>query len=370
MKKTLAEEKELFYAQELNRRAVYLRLRGKLWLVPAGALLGALLGLLLYTLATTVFADARQYQEVSKLYLDFAYDETGNVYDYYNGATWTDLLTADPALSEPILAALPQGTDLQLVKDSVKAEILSDIRLLTVTVTNPDEGMTRLLADAVNGALVSFGGTAKEFTKITLLSVEGPRLLLLSDRTRNAVLLGLVLGALAAAFALWIGEILNDAFYVPEDAARRCGAPVLGATTRDAAGVCGAAQDGDGLAETPWTAAVLRSNLALYCRDKKNVVVLALTEDAVKAETGNQMEEADGKTCRLTVCEAPRREQDFASCRAADGVVLALRFGRRGEGTRADALRAQLAAQGVTVGGVVLTEADARFLRRYYRQKD
>lgn len=218
--------------QSWQGRALWLRLRSRLWILPLLAVLGALLAGGIYYLVTCVFADAREYQEVSKLYIDFAYDETGTVYDYYNGATWTDLLTAEPRLSDAIAEAIPD-ISMEEVKNSVKAEILSDIRLMTVTVTNADRERTERIAKAVNEALQSFGEQAKEFEKITFLSAEGPTLELVSDRTRNAVLLGTVLGLILGAILLWIRVLTGTGIYAPEEAADRFDLPVLGVLTKD-----------------------------------------------------------------------------------------------------------------------------------------
>ncbi|MDO4284106.1 MAG: hypothetical protein Q4C60_02110 [Eubacteriales bacterium] len=307
--------------EELNRRALYLRVRGRLWIVPLAALLGALLGGLVYFLATTVWADAREYQEVSKLYLDFAYDETGTVYDYYNGATWTDLLTANPEISDRIMERLPEDVGLDVVKASAEAEILSDIRLLTVTVTNPDRETTQAIAQAINEALVAFGESAKEFSQITFLSSEGPSLVMVSDRTRNAVLLGLALGLLAGAFGLWLRETLDDAVYVPEDAARRYGVPVLGVLVRDLArnketgaaetdrigtlltaeavqerekGWRRLAKPGTQAAQFPWTREVMEANLAYLFGEQTSAHQTAGKQTAERQSSGQESAGVDG----------------------------------------------------------------------------
>ena len=97
--------------EELDERCRFLRIRRRWWIIPLAAAAGALLCFLVYFIATTVFAPARRYEAVSKIYLTFAKDENGNAQDYYNGATWTDLLTADPAISDKIMAEMPEGTE-------------------------------------------------------------------------------------------------------------------------------------------------------------------------------------------------------------------------------------------------------------------
>ncbi len=368
--------------QSWQGRALWLRLRSRLWILPLLAIIGALVGGGIYFLVTCVFADAREYQEVSKLYIDFAYDETGTVYDYYNGATWTDLLTAEPRLSEAIEGAIPD-ISLEEVKASVKAEILSDIRLMTVTVTNADREKTERMAQAVNQALQSFGEQAKEFEKITFLSAEGPSLELISDRTRNAVLLGGVIGLLLAAILLWIRVLTGDGIYAPEEVTERFDLPVLGVLTKDKPQKAGRkkaeaqeeteekAQKAQEKVPNPWTLEVLAANLqgtgvaggqVLLVSPVKDREMLQKAADAV--EKALVMCAAKGATVK-----ADAEAADLALCQKADHVLLVMPWGKDC-GVRTTWLLQQLNTQGIVPAGVLLMQASGRFLQEYYRIRE
>ncbi len=368
--------------QSWQGRALWLRLRSRLWILPLLAIIGALVGGGIYFLVTCVFADAREYQEVSKLYIDFAYDETGTVYDYYNGATWTDLLTAEPRLSEAIEEAIPD-ISLEEVKASVKAEILSDIRLMTVTVTNADREKTERMAQAVNQALQSFGEQAKEFEKITFLSAEGPSLELISDRTRNAVLLGGIIGLLLAAILLWIRVLTGDGIYAPEEVTERFDLPVLGVLTKDEPQKAGRkkaeaqeqteekAQKAQEKVPNPWTPEVLAANLQGTGVAGGQVLLVSPVKDREMLQKA-----ADAVEKALAMCaakdatvKADAEAADLALCQKADHVLLVMPWGKDC-GVRTTWLLQQLNTQGIVPAGVLLMQASGRFLQEYYRIRE
>ncbi len=91
--------KDRHYADEgMDIRKYMLCLLGKLPLILGAAAGGALLGLIVYAVVRTVPESEREYEAYAKVYLDFAADETGEVYQAYNGYTWNDLMAADPIM--------------------------------------------------------------------------------------------------------------------------------------------------------------------------------------------------------------------------------------------------------------------------------
>ena len=314
--------------EELNSRSLYLRMLKKIWIVPAAVIVCAAIFGAFYLLLTQVIHDTRQYQKVSKLYIEFAYDEHGTVYDYYNGATWTDLLVSDPQLSDAILEEMPAGIGheegLSLIESSVKAQILTDIRLMTVTVTHSDPEVTAQLSDAVNRALIRFGNEKKEFDEIRLLSETDTERVVIGSRLKNALLLGAFLGGILAFFLLWLLETLDDAVYVPEDAERRYGLPVVEVRCREGQKLP------EALAED-------------YRRDRE------------MAETAGVLPEFD-----------PEEAAKISADAAPQGIFLKLEYAS-GRGTMTEHRLSELKKQGITVKGIILTGADAGFLAKYYR---
>ncbi|MBP3217621.1 MAG: hypothetical protein J6M46_04540 [Lachnospiraceae bacterium] len=338
--------------EELNRRSVYLRVRKKLWIIPAAAIVTAAVFGAVYLLLTQVLRDTRQYQAEASLFIDFAYDEEGKkAHDYFNGATWTDLLTADPALSDAIAAELDEGLlekiraryadaevdihDIKdiaenverftevpvqaVIQDSMKILVLSDIRVMTLQVTNSDPELVSALRDAGAHALTAYGESRKEFEQISLLSMDPVRRVVLDSRLKNALLLGAFLGLLFSALLLWLSQILDDAVYVPEEAEKRYGLPVAEVRARD----------GKPLPEP-------------------------LQEDYEKSRKAL----SDGKEI-----EEIRVEQNPESGRE---YFLVLPCGVK-KGAYFEHRISEMKKQGVVLKGLVLEKADAAFLKQYYR---
>ena len=349
------------YNEELNRRSVYLRIRRRLWILPAAALITAAVFGGIYLLLTQAVRDTRQYQATSKLFIDFAYDEQGQkAHDWFNGATWTDLLTADPSLSDGIAGALPEdakevirdryaGKEVAIheipditdgavrtteasiqaaIQDSIQVQILTDIRLMTVVVTNPDPVIALALRDAADISLAAYGESRKEFDQIELLSVTPAERIVVNSRLRNALLLGSFLGLLSAAFILWLSVVMDDAVYVPEEAERRYGLPVVEVRTRQ----------GMALPEE-LTKSFAAAREAVLGADPDGV-----QEIRIDREEGEQI---------------PATGQE-------DAVLLVIEYGKK---CGAMSLRrvSELKARKLPVKGLIIDGADADYLRRYYR---
>ena len=332
--------------EELNERARWLRIRRKLWAIPVAAAACALLCVLIYTLAMTAFGPARTYRAESKLYLTFE-EGQDEAQVYYNGATWTDLLTADPAISDVIVQNLPDGTDLDTVRAEATAEILTDIRLMTVTVQDADPARAEAILEAVDRALVHFGGESDIFASIELLSARPAALVVYSYRTRNAAALGLLLGAAGGFFWILLAETLDDAAYVPEDMERRYGLPVAGVLLRDGSFYGTTKQNYDYLIQK-WS-------------DPATASAGSAEEKAPAAKGESESGAVSGRIIRTAVGNT-----DFAALRSAAGVIVEIPFGVR-MGTRVGACLSDLRKQDVRVRGLLLTGADVKFLQAYYR---
>lgn len=202
--------------------------RKKVWISLLWALAGGLLAGGLYFIVHVLYAPAREYEAVSKLYLTFAADDDGEAYQYYNGYTWNDLMKTEPILDK-VMEGLPEGTDREWIKDTIAADILSDIRLLTITVRTHDGAEAGRIIRAAEDALVRFGQEMVEFEKIEVIEHGQAALVVVENETFRAVAAGLVVGFLLSLAALALGRVLDDSLYVPSDFEKRYPYPVLGA---------------------------------------------------------------------------------------------------------------------------------------------
>ncbi len=323
------------FSEELNRRSVYLRILKKLWIVPAAAALCALAGFLIYTGCVTTLNSHRRYEQTSKFYIEFSVDERGNAYDYYNAATWDDLLFAHPSLREGIEEGLPEGMTMEEARSCILVDLYSDIRLMTVIVTAPTPEDAYALTEAVSNSLTSFGQKQKEFDVITFLSATEPKLIVISDRTKNAVLLGAFLGFAAACLFLVLSALLDDAVYVPEDAQRRYELPVLGVVSKD------------------------EESLPPLLRGEAGRNLERLL--AGREEESVQLADMSGKEVGDLTALYPKVLTD----KDRNEKILVMHWGDQ-RGSAAEHRIAQYRQSGCQILGILIADCDPRFLAKYY----
>lgn len=316
-------EDENYKEEGMDLKKYMICLWRRLPFVIAAGVAAALLFGILYTLSRTIPEGEREYQAFAKVYLDFAADETGEVYQAYNGYTWNDLMAADP-LMDLTLSYLSGDYTREEVQASIRAEILSDIRLLTVTVTTNREERTEAILHAAVQALTAYGKQAKEFIEIGAIQETEAKLLVADSRLLQAVLLGLFLGLFLALLGLALRGIFEARIMVVGDLKKVTDVSFLGYA------------DGPGNLRGDY-----EKNLA-YLREKAGDV---------------------------TVCEAsfeqPFAEEDFENLRKASGVVLCVPFGKANAAWVAYVID-QLAAQDCVLMAVAIWDCDAGFLRKYY----
>lgn len=289
-----------------------------------GAVIGcALLGALIYAAVRTVPESEREYTAYAKVYLDFAADETGEVYQAYNGYTWNDLMAADPIM-ELVLQNLPSDYSREEVEASIRAEILSDIRLLTITVTTNRAERTDAILGAAVQALAAYGGQAKEFLDIHAVRETEAELVVADSRMAQAVFVGAFLGLLISLLGFSLYYVMDDRILVAGDVEKMADVSFIGYVS-----------GGERLQQD------YENNLA-YLREKLGDIQICEPKE-----------------------DMPLSVEELAEMRGAGGVVLSLPFG----GVHTSFLSyvaGQLKMQDCVLCGVAIRDCDMRFLRRYY----
>lgn len=220
-----------FRSEGMDLTRLWLRFLSKIWVVILVSVLGVVIAGGSYRVYYHV-TDAPRYGSVSKIYLDFAADETGEVYQYYNGYTWNDLMSTSPIIDMTMQGLEHTKIDRGQVEAAVKAEILSDIRLLTITVSAEDETECTQIRDAVLAALEEHGASAKEFLDIRVIKQGDVIRIHADDRIKQARLLGALCGLVISLLVLAFYYVLDDRILVPGDVTRRFGIPVIGVLIR------------------------------------------------------------------------------------------------------------------------------------------
>lgn len=371
-------EEYLNRGMDLKRLALYLQ--KKVWLVIMLAILGAVCGGIIYQVVRSVKMPV-EYKSVSKFYISFGSDENGEVYQYYNGYTWNDLLDADPIL-DIVMSVLP-GYERDEVREATTAEILSDIRLLTVTVRGDNEKFVREIRNAVESGLREYAKESEELVQIEVIRSGAPERVYWDDRTTAACVTGAVILGILALLGVGFGYALDESVYVQEDVEKKYGCKALGILTRNQKGLQPYARE-------------LKANLHYLLGEKKTFAVLDMDNhgDTRKLELERLLgrEDTDGFGGSIPVIKEefsrnipdeedlkePESEWEILSfnenvlgeeecekIREAGGVILLLPFGTDA-GRRTSRILSLLKNQDCQVLGMIIAQADEEFLNRYF----
>lgn len=322
--------REIKYADAgMDMKKLALVFLGKCWLVLLAAVLGAVAGGIIYTVVHTVPESEREYRAVSKLDLDFAADETGEVYQAYNGYTWNDLMATDPIMNVT-MSYLPEGYSREEVAKATKAEILSDLRILTITVTTHDADETNAIIAATNRSLKDLGASAKEFIQIEVIQTTEAKLVTADSRLAQAVLVGTVIALFVVLLGMLLYYVTDDRIFVASDLKQVTDIPFLG--------YCSGERKTD---KTDWLQQDYERNLSLV-RHKEGEIDLVLVDRKERPQAG--------KT---------------AGSSKSTAVVLEVPFGKE-HASYLGYIIENFEISGRKIAGIAIRDADHKFLMRYY----
>lgn len=197
-------EKEMMMQQGIDSAAMLVTLITKLPVLLALAVAGAILGSGLHLIITFIQTREPVYVSETEYYIDFA-EGRYEAKDYYNDFTWNDVLSIDPILGKA-MEALGGNYDREQIRSMITADILSDVRYLTITVKGGDAELVRNVKDEIGTALVEYGKHKDEFDSIEKIkdleiTQEQPQYFAL-----RAAFLGAALFAAIGLFLIQIGR--------------------------------------------------------------------------------------------------------------------------------------------------------------------
>lgn len=342
-------------------RSLYLRMLRRLWIVPLSALALAVLFGLVYHCALLLQPERKLYRQTAKYYIHFAFnDKTQKAYDYYNAATWEDIVFSDPLIRDAVAARLPAGMTMDEARADTQITLISDIRLMTAEVNAKSAEECSAVIEGLTDGLQTFAGAREEFDSIEFLSASEPEPVLYHDRTRNAVLLGAFLGLLSGFCLLWMEESGSGRVYVPEEAEDLLGLPVLGVF----AGKRGT--------ELPaFLAAQTKINLEKLTQaasgEQPLLLVSASGRETAEGAAKQMKELLSGDVLPELLPSGDPADPSFAEGAArAEKALIVLPAGRE-NAARTLALVRQLRKMDIPAAGILFVNADGKFLRYYYR---
>lgn len=373
------EKNEEYLNRGMDLKRLMLYLQRRIWLAVVLAILGATCGGIVYQVVRSMKMPV-EYEAVSKLYISFGHDESGEVYQYYNGYTWNDLLDTDPIM-DLVMKGLP-GYEREQVSEATTAEILSDIRLLTVTVRGENEKFVREIKNAVEAGLREYARDDEELEQIKVIRSGVPERVYWDDRTTSACVTGAVILGVLALLGILFGYALDEAVYVQEDIEKRYPYKALGILTKNQKGLQPYARElkanirymmGEGR-----TFAIV--DMADHGDTRRLELERLLNSEGLEAFTGTAPKEEEFSWNREAKEEAPEKndqwdilafngnilgEDECRMIREAGGVILLLPFGTD-TGRKVSRILSLLKNQDCKVLGIIIAQADEEFLNRYF----
>lgn len=358
-----------FYEKGVDLKLLLLLYGKKIWMSALGVIIGMVVFGGAYFVSHVVWAPARQYEGISKLYLTFDEKDDGDAYQYYNGYTWNDLIGTEPIMDEIVKelkkagglvvsegdVAGPAGEGASAdealrayVRASVTADILSDIRLLTVTVRTERPENTDVILRACENALIAFGAKMQEFEKIEVFEHGKAALVILEDDTKRMVAAGAFIGFIVSLMAIAIKLVMEDKIYVPGDVTLHTGLAVMGVTfERD---------------EVKGRERLSKNLAAAGCETALRLTAGISVDWSADAAGGG----ADSHNDTIAGSEAVPGANEAAAGGGAAGIILEIPFGKASVRVLKSNI-SDLRLRGSEIKGAIITEAKPQFFDRYYK---
>jgi len=371
--------------ERLDFKRFTLFLQKRIWLIILICIIGGGIGALSYQVLKALHMPV-EYEATSKLYITFNADENGTVYQYYNGYTWNELLDSEPIM-ECIMGNLI-GYNAEEVRAATTADILSDIRLLTVTVKGGNEKFVREVQSAVETGLTMYAQLSSELRSITTIRTIAPDRIYWTDRTLSSAILGAVIFGFIAIFFFCMLFIMDDGIYVQTDIEKRFDEKTLGIMTKNQKGLQPYLQE-------------LSANIYHVLSGNRTFIFIDTDEHAqlraqdfekilnwqeggaldgvsdsmgelvwhVKEENEDDDLLEDEEIKEWTIIPMNSQNLSEKECeliRKMGGVVVLVPFGTQAAPRKLERVLSLMKTQDINVYGIVISEANEEYLNRYY----
>jgi len=201
--------------EALDSKLCLLRFTKHIWIPIVATLGSAILCAGIYILMHNVLGATREYRMEDEYYIEYAKDENGQEYIYFNQMTWSSLADTDYFV-ESIMTGMSQTVDREILEGYIDATLLSDTRIVTATVTTPNAELTEEIHDLYREAFLNFAGEYKELERITSIkSDDKAKLVAIDDRSMRVAVMGGVLGLVISLFCMYVYVVVDDSVYLP-----------------------------------------------------------------------------------------------------------------------------------------------------------
>lgn len=336
------------FAQEtMDYRLFWLKFAKRIWIVFVATVLGSLLIGVPYYLINVTFGPGPSYKVVSEYYLEYAEDNSGAVYEYFNYYTWNEVVDTDEFISI-LRNNLPEEmfANEETLRNYTSATVESDARYLYTTVQTEHADKTLTVARAMEQSVIDFGTIQKELQSVKVVTSPVEAEKTYPDvRTARAFVLGAVLGLFAGLTGLSIYIVCDSSIDLPNVMEKRYGVKALGCKK---------------FTES-------KNNIS-YCVTKSNSVSLLCGEDFQDASVEQYFKECLPSEVQINFIKEDVLSEgfDFDKLRNQDVIILLVEAGAR-NGKRVEREIEQLKRQDISLEGTFLYNEDEKLLKRYYR---
>lgn len=340
-------EKENGYMQQhINWKKIWLLYWERIGLIMALTIFSAAIAAGIYQVVRAFNSEGQYYCVSSDYYLHFNFEDHPNGVDHYNAYTWDTILRDDP-LVNGALEVLPDGYTKEEILSSVTGEMLGDYRILTVYSTHLIPERAEAIARAYTHSLEVFPERVDIFKSIEVWSQEECVPVVEKDLTPNMIIIGAVIGLILALTLCSIHYVLDDSIYVETDFTSRFPIPFFGMLTRKGADSC----DRE-----------LEDNLN-YQLKEDGAYYLAFIDSVEETVTEKVKSFHKGISGTLTL-----QGSDLETLRQSNGAILMIPWGSK-NGRVIEKTITFLEKQDIVVLGVIIYDAEDKFLKKYYGTK-
>lgn len=364
--------------------------------VVFSAVIGCIVFALGYYLFQFVWDDEEKYVAQAELYLEYATDvRLDNI--YINDYTWQNLVHTDRAIDYVREKISYSMTDEEL-KSCVTANLVSDVRFVTLKVTTQDPGQAVELAKHFQEAIILFSEDMVDIENIVIFTnADHAEEIVKENKTVNMAITGTVAGVVFSVFLVLFCYTFDDSVYIPLTFERRFGIPVIGVfhdhTEKELRELVMADESIEEKAEGKHDFQTIKIAKLNLKRCSKGCMNIAVTDISIKPEPDRAFEtllylkllneqdemteiargdlaEADARfsatNFRLDSKEPLEVNADVATeCAKYDGTILLVRAGEHNAQVVERAINF-LKKQRCNIIGAQLYDADAWILKFYY----
>lgn len=355
--------KDAFMGEEVNWKKMLLLFWQKIWIIAIAGVAGAVIGSSLYLLIAVVFSGPLQYKIDGGFYIDFA-DGVLDAHDYYNAYTWNSVVHQDKIMEltmETLKNAGVTNLDKEYVSDSIQADILSDVRYLTLTVTCDYPEYATQIFDACEYAIIQFGQDMEEFDEITVTHQSEPKAIVIPVMTWRATVIGCTISIILAMIWLIIINLVDDSIYLQEELHDRYNLFVFGSIPEY--------RKKKNETDEEWEKYCAQEciNHLSYKLHKGDRIAFIPVVDLVNCSRPISISLLTNiDDIEINNCVMPRNAEEFEQLRGYSGVILGVPYGCR-NGRLLRKYMDDLQKQDCRIVGAILIEADGTFQRKYYR---